>query len=125
MKTHIGIDVAKKTLQIDQPGQPPQALENTPEGIAAWLEKLPAETHLIFEASGGYERPLLEAARKREQAHTLVNPRAARDFARSLGLLAKTDQIDAKALRLYGEKITPAPTPPLTPRKKNCANGPA
>jgi transposase len=118
MKTHIGIDVAKKTLQIDQPGQRPKILENTHKAIVEWLEQLPAETHLIFEASGGYERPLLEAARQREQPHTLVNPRAARDFARSLGLLAKTDKIDARALRLYGEKITPAPTPTADPAQE-------
>ncbi len=112
MKTHIGIDVSKKTLQIDQPGQPSKKIENTPKAIAAWLKDQPRETHLILEATGGYERPLLEAARQREQPHTLVNPRAARDFARSLGLLAKTDKIDARALRLYGEKLEPTATPP-------------
>ena len=37
----------------------------------------------------------------------IVNPRRVREFARSIGQLAKTDRIDARVLALYGERVQP------------------
>lgn len=64
---------------------------------------------IVVEASGGYEQRL--AAELIEAGHDVarVNPRQVRDFARSLGRLAKTDRIDAHVLALYAEKIQPRP----------------
>ena len=42
---------------------------------------------------------------------SLVNPRQARDFAKGLGLLAKTDRVDAAALARFAETVAPAPRP--------------
>jgi transposase len=39
-----------------------------------------------------------------------VNPKRVRDFAKSHGILAKTDRVDAKMLELFGKKMTPRPT---------------
>jgi transposase len=63
----------------------------------------------VIEASGGFERRL--AAELLEAGHQVarVNPRLVRDFARSLGRLAKTDKIDAQVLALFGERMQPAP----------------
>jgi transposase len=44
-----------------------------------------------------------------------VNARRVRDYARGLGWLEKSDQIDAEALRRYGQSAQPAPTEP-TPK---------
>jgi transposase len=35
-----------------------------------------------------------------------VNPRQARDFAKSMGVLAKTDQVDARTLRAFAEVLS-------------------
>jgi transposase len=118
MKTYIGIDVSKHDLQIDQPGKA-HILPNTPEAITTWLATLPPQTHLIFEPSGGYEKSLQTHAHAEGRTLTLVNPRYARDFARSLGALAKTDAIDARHLRLFGEKLTPAATTVPEPEQAN------
>jgi transposase len=37
----------------------------------------------------------------------VVNPRQVRDFARAMGILAKTDAIDAHVLALFAERIRP------------------
>src|SRR5207245_2813849 len=45
----------------------------------------------------------------------VLNPRRARDFARALGKLAKTDRIDARLLAEYGRRLTPEATPAPAP----------
>jgi transposase len=66
---------------------------------------------VVFEASGGYERALHLALHKAGVPATRVNPRQTRDFARAVGLLAKTDRVDAAMLARYGECVKPEPTP--------------
>ena len=40
-----------------------------------------------------------------------INPRQARDFAKALGRLAKTDRIDAEVLAHFAEAVRPATRP--------------
>jgi len=63
---------------------------------------------VIIEASGGYERVLVAQLKMAGLPVVLVNPRNIRAFAKSLGLLAKTDRIDARVLAQFGEMIKPA-----------------
>ena len=51
-----------------------------------------------MEATGGYEAALACALQAAGLAVAVVNPRQARDFAKSMGRLAKTDRIDARML---------------------------
>jgi transposase len=67
---------------------------------------------VVFEASGGYERPLAEALAARNVPYARVNPRQAREFARATGRLAKTDKVDAKMLAQMGAALRLSPTPP-------------
>jgi hypothetical protein len=57
MKTidYIGIDVSKKTLQIDAASLAPTC-PNQAKALHLWLRQLPARAHLVLEASGGYEK---------------------------------------------------------------------
>lgn len=68
---------------------------------------------VVFEASGGYERPLMEALAAAGTGCARVNPRQAREFARSEGTLAKTDRVDARVLARMGRahELTPDPLP--------------
>lgn len=110
--TFVGIDVAKKQWDVclnstgkvckftaDEPGL--QRLRDLLQPLGRCL--------IVVEASGGYEQRL--AAELSEAGHDVarVNPRQVRDFARSLGRLAKTDRIDAQVLALYAAKIQPRP----------------
>ena len=51
-----------------------------------------------MEATGGYEAALACALQATGLPVAVINPRQARDFAKSMGRLAKTDRIDARML---------------------------
>ena len=46
-----------------------------------------------------------------------MNPKRVRDFARGMGLEAKTDRVDAKVIARYGAVRQPAPTPAPDPAR--------
>jgi transposase len=60
-----------------------------------------------MEATGGIEVPLREALDKAELAVSVINPRRIRDFGRAMGLLAKTDKLDAQVMAFFADKIQP------------------
>jgi transposase len=109
---HIGIDIAKDLLEVA--GDTLCQIANQPAALKAWLGQLKTRqpgAHLICEATGRHHHALQTAAAQAGVPLTVVNPRQARDFARSLGRLAKTDALDADSLRLLGQRLQPAPTP--------------
>ena len=111
----IGVDVAKDHLELFSPGlKLPSRLNNRPKTIAAWLKRLlvscPA-IHVVCESTGGCENALLRACWQAKVPVSQLNPARVRAFARSQGLLAKTDAIDARVLADYGRLFTPPPTP--------------
>jgi transposase len=108
-----GIDVAKAQLDLAVEGAAGvQRYINDPAGVAAavgWLRaRQPAG--IVVEATGGYERALLQAAGAAGLAVSVVNPRQVREFARATGRLAKTDAIDAQVLARFGGRLEPRPT---------------
>jgi transposase len=62
-----------------------------------------------MEATGGYERALVAALVEAGHHVAVVNPRQVRDFAKGIGLLAKTDTLDALAIARFGEVVKPVP----------------
>lgn len=72
---------------------------------------------IVLEATGGLERELVPLLIDAGHHVSVVNPRQIRDFARSLGRLAKTDRLDAQTLALFAQKIQPRPTQ-KTPEKQ-------
>lgn len=115
---YIGVDISKERLDVHEPGKAHAAYPNDKAGIVRLVKartNLGGETHVICEPTGGYERPLTNALWKAGIAVSLVNPRQIRDFAHSRGLLAKTDDLDAKTLSDYGETNTPVATPKPDP----------
>ncbi len=103
-EVYVGIDVSKARLDvyIDPTGQT-LSVDNTPAGIRSLLTTLkPLNVKLVLiEATGRYERRLAADLLDAAIPVTVVNPRQARDFAKSLGKLAKTDKIDAKVLAQF------------------------
>ena len=65
---------------------------------------------MVLEATGGLETAVWAALEAAGLRVAVVNPKRVRDFARSLGLLAKTDRLDARVLALFGERLRPAVT---------------
>lgn len=64
---------------------------------------------VVIEATGGYERGLVCALQGAGITVARVNPRQARDFAKSMGVLAKTDQVDARTLRDFADVLARHP----------------
>ena len=60
---------------------------------------------VVIEATGGYERGLVCALQRAGITVARVNPRQARDFAKSMGVLAKTDRVDARILRDFADVL--------------------
>jgi transposase len=111
---HIGIDVAKASLQVDLQGKSIR-FDNTPQGRDELSAKLPAGAFVIMEATGSYHLPLLDLLHSRGIPAAVVNPARAKSFARASGTLAKTDPVDAAMLSAFGRAMQPTPTSPREP----------
>jgi transposase len=109
---NVGIDVSKAHLDVAVlPSQERWQVDNTVEGIEELVEKLGGmkPTLIVMEATGGFEVAAASALAVAGLPVAVINPRQARDFAKSLGRLAKTDKIDAMVLARFAEAIHPEP----------------
>ena len=111
----VGIDVSKPYVDFfvlnskaNRSGRRPRRVR---ELIALAAELATLEPQLVvLEATGGLETAVWAALEAAGLRVAVVNPKRVRDFARSLGLLAKTDRLDARVLALFGERLRPAAT---------------
>jgi transposase len=98
----VGIDVAKAHVDVWVLDAKLGVLrfDNDADGHSALLAALqPFDVALVvMEATGGYEAALACALQAAGLSVAVVNPRQARDFAKSMGQLAKTDGVDARML---------------------------
>jgi transposase len=111
-KVYVGVDIAKDTLAVCFLNRHCQ-YPNTPAGHAALLGelgKIGMAAQLVCEATGGYERTLVQAASQAGWPISLLNPRQVRDYAKARNQLAKTDKVDAAILADYGKTLQPAST---------------
>src|SRR5512136_1861656 len=95
----IGIDVSKDTLDVAvRPTVEEMTFANTEDGVALMTDFIqPFSARLIvLEATGGWEMTAASALAAKGLPVVIVNPRHVRDFAKSTGLLAKTDKLDAR-----------------------------
>jgi transposase len=105
----VGIDVAKVHVDVWVLGAELEAqrFDNEPEAhsvLAAALKPLGVAL-VVMEATGGYEAALACALQAAGLPVAVVNPRQARDFAKSMGQLAKTDRIDARMLAEFAATL--------------------
>lgn len=114
--TVVGIDISKARLDVacfPASPQPAASFENDAQGHAAlirWLREINPRL-IVIESTGGYQRLLAAALGVAGLPVVVVNPRQVRDFARAVGILAKTDAIDAAVLARFGHNLNP----PLRP----------
>lgn len=122
-KVYIGIDVSKESLEVFIPGRKTASHPNTEAGLARLVKTLhqTGNAHVICEATGGYERALARALWQAGLPVSIVNPRQTHDYARSLGILAKTDSIDAQCLARFGKANEPEPTPQPSAEERDLA----
>lgn len=111
----VGIDISKARLDIALRGAQARGwgVKYDDAGVASLVQKLRelAPTLVVLEATGGLETHVLGALAAAGVPVVRINPRQARDFARATGELAKTDEIDARILALFAERIRPEMRP--------------
>jgi transposase len=108
----VGIDIAKNSMEVRvYEGKDHWEYANDEFGLTKLVAKIKrlAPTLIVLEATGGYEVEVAVELQSRGYPVAVVNPRQIRDFARSMGILAKTDVIDAKVIAQYAAKIQPSP----------------
>jgi transposase len=101
----IGCDVGKHfVIVFDSATGRTASLANESKALEAFAAALDPASLVICEATGGYEGALLDALAQAGRAVHRADARKVKAFIRSLGTLAKTDAIDARALARYGQE---------------------
>jgi transposase len=110
----VGIDVAQATLDVHVlPVAETQQFTRDPAGVRAlveWLKQFQVSL-IVLEATGGMETLVAAELAAAGLPVAIVNPRQVRDFARALGILAKTDRIDARVLARFAQDVRPEARP--------------
>lgn len=116
----LGIDIAKLSLDcaiLSSAGSKPlgrRSFPNSAEGVdraARWVARVSgaevADTHVIVEATAAYRELTAHRLAAAGMRVSIVNPARVRSFAKALGILGKTDRIDAQLLARYGQLVCP------------------
>ncbi|BFM13501.1 IS110 family transposase [Simiduia litorea] len=107
---NIGIDVGKTfldiyILELDRYWQIYNSLDDIKE-LRKTLKRFNL-TRIVVEATGGYERTLVEVLAEAELPVVVVQPINVRQFAKAQGVLAKTDRIDSRVIAQFGAVMKP------------------
>lgn len=109
--THfVGVDVSQAYLDVHVlPSGERHQFANSRQGVWRLISHLSAfdDVLVAMEATGGVERVSAGLLAESGFAVCVINPRQIRDFARAVGLLAKTDRLDAQVIARYSEAIKP------------------
>jgi len=110
---YVGIDVGQARLDIAAGKDGDEwACRNDADGIHSAVAQLTQRQPalIVIESTGGLEAPLMLELAHAGLPFALVHPGRVRDFARSIGRLAKTDKLDARVLAHYAEAVQPPVT---------------
>ena len=110
--TYIGIDVSKDSFVAAYPtksGYTTKTFKNIANGVRQFINSIPEDCHCVMEATGNYSMLLLYLLQKANITVSMENPQKIKHFARAMLSTTKTDEIDAKLIAMYGEKMDPKP----------------
>lgn len=117
-KIVCGVDVSKRRLDAHVvPSGAFESFDNDAEGIAALADfcRQHGVLLVVMEASGGYERQAFLLLWAAGIACGLTNPRSVRRYAEAMGILEKTDRLDASVIARFAIAKELKPTEPPTP----------
>ena len=109
---YIGIDVSKDSFVAAYPatsGYTTKTFNNDTKGVRQFIKSLPEESHCVMESTGNYSMLLLYLLQQAGIPVSMENPQKIKHFSRAMMSVTKTDEIDAKLIAMYGEKMNPAP----------------
>ena len=105
-----GIDVSKDMLEVAmEPRREKMSFAQTEDGLSLMADFIQSFSPclVVLEATGGLERAAVATLAARSLPVVVVNPRQVRDFAKSKGVLAKTDKLDALVIAQFAQAIRP------------------
>lgn len=123
MKINLtAVDVSKLSLEV-KTDQLSFSVPNTKKGIVKLIRKIEpfGSPFVICEATGGYERLLMNSMHAKNIPICRANPARIRAFATSEGIRAKTDPIDAQMILKFAKEKDLRPTVPQEPERKKLA----
>lgn len=109
---YIGIDVSKDSFVAAYPaksGYTTNTFKNDTKGVRQFIKSLPDESHCVMESTGNYSMLLLYLLQQAGIPVSMENPQKIKHFSRAMMSVTKTDEIDAKLIAMYGEKMNPDP----------------
>lgn len=117
---NVGVDVSKQKLDISSAPEHAMSIDNNPKGFEQFVKKLeqPLLARVVMEATGGYEKPFATFLQEQGIAVSIVNPKRVRDFAKAVGQLAKTDNLDAHIIRQFADTVKPMVMPQVTEKQQ-------
>ena len=111
--TYVGIDVSKATFVVAYSSAKTgktKTFKNTVKGVHEFIQTVsPTEHHCVLEATGNYSALLVYLLSEAGITVSLENPLKIKNFARVMLTVTKTDEIDARLIALYGERMQPLP----------------
>lgn len=122
--TIVGIDVSKRSLDVHIHGaEQGWKIGNDCEGLLTLIGQMKSvQPDLIAcEATGGYERRAVDALSEAGFGVAVINPTRVRHFAKGLGILAKTDKIDAQVIAHFASVSQPPVNSRQTPLEAELA----
>lgn len=111
---NVGVDVGKANLDIAlHPSGQFYTIPNTEAHIRRFVRILKnyEVERIVVEASGRHEHALVQACDQAGLPIIIVNPISVRRYAQAIGVLAKTDRIDAQVIAQYAATLKPEPKP--------------
>jgi transposase len=119
---NIGVDVGKANLDIAlHPTGQFYSIPNCEAHIRRFVKILKGYSieRIVVEATGRYEHALVQACNQAGLPIIVVNPISVRRYAQAIGVLAKTDRIDAQVIAKYAATLKPEfkPIPDKTSQK--------
>jgi transposase len=122
---NIGADVAKDEIVVAcaEHSFAPRRIANTRSALLAWLKTLPSASRIAMESTSSYHERLAELAHRLGFTVYVLNPKDVRNYAKGVGLRAKTDRVDAQLIARYLAKEQGAlhPFVPPTPEQRQLA----
>lgn len=113
-KRYVGVDVGLRSFDVAvRPDGLHWVVPYTPEGVSKFIKRMNKlrPQLVVMEACGNLERSLARTLESGDIPVAVMNPRQVRDFAKSIGRLAKTDKLDAAVLAQFAETMQPQPRP--------------
>ena len=107
---NIGVDVGKANLDISlHPSGQFYSIPNSEPHIRRFVKILKGYSieRIVVEATGRYEHALVQACDQAGLPIIVVNPISVRRYAQAIGVLAKTDRIDAQVIAKYAATLKP------------------